>query len=168
MNNQEQDIEELKKLRREEAARNKLAKKLKKEAQRKQGNKPKPKKPKYLPRKEACFSKKDLFTKENDHNPIVQKLCPKCKGNSRWSTDIDSVHSDYMCIHCRGVGSINEPSKLFEDEKEIVCLQPNEKGWIDCPNCNRRFKPSDPNVWSGWRHLCGQRIKIEENTTNKD
>jgi hypothetical protein len=35
-------------------------------------------------------------------------------------------------------------------------------GWVTCPWCDMRFKPTDPLRWDGHRHTsCGQRLLIE-------
>jgi hypothetical protein len=146
----------------EDAERNRLAKQLKKEQQRLQGNNSKPKKPQYISRHDIDFSDRTLFTDENDHNPIVQKICHICNGRSRRFSEKNGVHSDFQCHHCRGVGSVNEPSKLFEDDTPPVELKVGPEGWLKCPNCERRFNTRDKQRWTGWRHKCGQRIKINK------
>ncbi len=51
--------------------------------------------------------------------------------------------------------------RIVLKEPEAITLTVGETGWTRCPNCNFRFKVTDPNAFDGRYHnRCGQRLKI--------
>jgi hypothetical protein len=99
---------------------------------------------------------------ENGFNPVVTKMCPKCKLDGYlYFEDGDSWYKE-PCDVCGGKGSFKE--KKFSECDEPIALEVNEDGGTKCPKCNFRFKITDPNVWSGDRHKrCGQRLIVPDN-----
>ena len=106
------------------------------------------------------YGDKSLFTHENDHNPMVAKICPECEGVGRWSEDIGEIHGDFICVRCDGLGAIDEPEPLFQEECEIISVEVPENGFIRCPGCGKGFATYSNHTWTGRRHKCGQKIKL--------
>jgi hypothetical protein len=117
--------------------------------------------PRLLHPDAARFDNATLFTAENDHNPIVAKRCPDCRGAGKWGEYIGKAHVLRGCVTCNATGKIDEPTLRFTNNEPPVTVKPNANGWVLCPHCGKRFHPPDPNVWTGWRHQCGQRIHIQ-------
>lgn len=90
-----------------------------------------------------------LFTDDNDHNPQVAQKCPKCDGKG------------VCCLQCQGLGLIDEPGEWFTNGEPERTVRPNAYGFLQCPGCGTRFSRSDKNVWTGRRHTCGQKIRLE-------
>ena len=112
------------------------------------------------------FDELSLFTDDNDHNPTVAMPCPQCNGRARFFTEYTTedgqrVHADGVCAHCDGRGVIDRPTKLFSNDRPAETVRPNAHGFVTCPGCGRRFTYLDQNVWTGRRHICGQRITID-------
>lgn len=122
-----------------------------------------------------------VFTSENDHNPFVAAICPKCGGcgesiglvpadyNFNLLIDDpeagDSVvgwHVDFGgCPRCNGSGVIDEPARLFNNDKPPETVRANANSVARCPNCGLRFSTKVRGIWTGWRHCCGQRLIVE-------
>lgn len=105
------------------------------------------------------------FTDENDHNPLVLARCPKCGGHTTIGiAGPPGIESDVTCPACGGAGTNFEVEPYYPEavsKSELIDVAPNAHGWLECPRCNRRFLPTDGNVWTGLRHRpCGQKIRI--------
>lgn len=49
----------------------------------------------------------------------------------------------------------------------VLSAVANASGWVTCPGCQARFRPSDPDKWTGRRHRpCGQRIALAGQTSD--
>ncbi len=49
---------------------------------------------------------------------------------------------------------------------DITRVDPDDNGWIKCPNCGFRFNANDHHVFDGKKHKrCGQRLAISQRTT---
>jgi hypothetical protein len=101
-------------------------------------------------------------TEENGFNPVVTKMCPKCKLDGYlYFKDGDSWYKE-PCDVCGGIGSFKE--KKYTEGDEPLVLEVSEDGRTKCPKCKFRFKITDPNVWSGDRHKrCGQKLIAPDN-----
>ena len=106
-----------------------------------------------LIRRRVGFDDHDLFTSENDHNPIVAKQCRACRGSG-------VLPRGGCCTRCGGLGAIDEPERLCATEKPAVSLPVPEHGFIKCPGCGVRFATYSHRTWTGRRHKCGQEIKL--------
>jgi hypothetical protein len=112
--------------------------------------------------KQIRFDDATLFTDDNDHNPVVRAICPDCKGAARICVQHGPLHGDGFCATCHGVGSLDRPGRLFDNDAPPESVTPNQHGYLKCPGCGVAFRaiPPAPNVWTGWRHKCGQRIRL--------
>jgi hypothetical protein len=111
-----------------------------------------------------CCDDPGLFTVENDHNPLVVATCPDCKGAGRWCHDDPETGTHYycQCPRCNGSGVIDQPARLFDNDKPPEVIRVSPDGWTRCPNCRVHFCISDRAAWTGWRHSCGQRLTIRQ------
>lgn len=106
------------------------------------------------------------FTDENDHNPVVQEDCAHCHGRGKCChvdcEDGRPVASLDTCCACGGRGTTGRVIPFFTNVNPPMGATPNPNGWIKCPHCGVRFKPTDRHAWTGLRHVnCGQKIRIE-------
>ncbi len=105
------------------------------------------------------------FTEENDHNPKVYELCPRCggKGETLYSEELDGVITcgQAVCPQCSGVRTTGRRVPYFDNNTAAQEAQLHPDGWVKCPNCRWRFSTHDPNRWTGRRHRsCGQKITL--------
>jgi hypothetical protein len=106
------------------------------------------------------------FTDENDHNPLVLRDCPACRGYGAMGecgvTDEGAhYHARFACPACGGSGVVAEVEPFFPDDHAEAEVRLDRGGWATCPRCGWRFTPRDRNAWTGRRHVrCGQKIKL--------
>ena len=106
------------------------------------------------------------FTEENDHNPLIRKICGECKGSGK--RDIKGQHPDgsrtwilKLCSACGGNGWVDGSQKYFDNDSETIVVKVSPKGYIECPCCGWRFSINDKDRWTGRRHMrCGQKITL--------
>ncbi len=72
----------------------------------------------FIHQRGAIITDHTLFTDENDHNPRLARVCPKCGGKPIIIVDYTGpdgrhVHGDGVCSRCRGLGVIDEPLKIL-------------------------------------------------------
>jgi endogenous inhibitor of DNA gyrase (YacG/DUF329 family) len=101
-----------------------------------------------------------VFTAENDHNPFVAAVCPECHGLGRWAVNEGGIHHDFGCPRCNCSGVIDEAVRLFAENKPPALVEADLDGRTRCTHCGVRFRISDPAVWTGRRHSCGQRLIV--------
>jgi len=60
------------------------------------------------------------------------------------------------------VALIEDGQSLRSTESDVTReARAGTSGFVECPNCGWRFKPTDSSAWNGDRHLrCGQRLRI--------
>lgn len=120
----------------------------------------------FIHQRGAIITDHTLFTDENDHNPRLARVCPKCGGKPIIIVDYTGpdgrhVHGDGVCSRCRGLGVIDEPGEWFSNGANECVVRPNPYHYLQCPGCGRQFSHYDPNVWTGKRHTCGQKIRLD-------
>jgi hypothetical protein len=120
----------------------------------------------FIHQRGGIVTNHSLFTDDNDHNPQLAKVCPGCDGAPRTyheNTDPDGqrVICDGLCQRCRGLGVIDEPGEWFSNGAEECVVRPNAHDFLQCPGCGTWFSYRDPNRWTGRRHACGQKIKLD-------
>jgi hypothetical protein len=72
------------------------------------------------------------------------------------------VKSREKCSECDGKGVTGEVEPYFTNENPEVDASVRADG-TTCPTCGWRFRLSDPNAWTGRRHLrCGQKLRLVE------
>lgn len=106
------------------------------------------------------------FTEENDHNPLIRKICPECKGSGK--RDIKGEYPDgrrtwtlSTCKTCDGNGWLEGSQKFFDNDSAAVRAKVSGMGYIECPCCGWKFSIKDRHRWTGRRHMrCGQKILI--------
>jgi hypothetical protein len=99
------------------------------------------------------------FTEENDHNPTVLQDCPRCYGSGKACEESAGCAELFLCPDCDGSGITGETEPYFSSSEPPIDAVPNRHGWLKCPKCGWRFLLTDPNAWTGKRHLkCGQKI----------
>ncbi len=102
----------------------------------------------------------DLFNDENDHNPIVAQLCKRCNGDGGYRVYKPEPH-DVTCKKCKGVGAFEKAVPYFPEKSKEIAIIPNDGGYIKCPKCGKRFPITSNQYWTGKRHECGQKLKLE-------
>ena len=114
-------------------------------------------------------AKTAVFTEENDHNPDVLEDCPDCGGTGvrRFDRSLElgplavRARADADCPACLATGITGRVLRYFQNERPPQSAEPAADGTITCPHCRQRFTTSDPNAWTGWRHVyCGQRLRL--------
>lgn len=106
------------------------------------------------------------FTEENDHNPLIRKVSPECKGYGK--RDIKGELPDgtrtwtlKLCGSCRGNGWVEGSQKFFDNDAEPVAATVSATGYAQCPCCGWKFSVKDRDRWTGRRHIrCGQKINL--------
>jgi|SRR5882724_357202 len=98
-----------------------------------------------------------LFTDTNDHNPVVGTLCSDCNGTGKIAGSLDDSHPP--CRHCEGIGAIDIPVHFFPNDRPSLEAKARKDDWIRCPGCSVAFS-LEKGHWTGWRHVCGQRIVV--------
>ena len=106
----------------------------------------------------AIITDHSLFTDDNDHNPLLAKVCPKCGGKpiiivEHTTPDGRHIHGDGVCDRCRGLGVIDEPGEWFSNGADECVVRPNVNEFLQCPGCGKRFSHRDPNVDWKTAHL---------------
>jgi len=105
-----------------------------------------------------------FFTDENDHNPAVIPDCPHCiRGKLPYLWGNRPIAGHARCPHCHGTGTLTPavPSPLFANDSAPIHVQRVGLGSVACPSCGRAFSTTDLRVWSGRRHVCGQKLVID-------
>jgi hypothetical protein len=103
-----------------------------------------------------------MFSDNNDHNPLVARMCGDCIGKGYIKRCNKNFQLEgHVCERCDGVGHFDEPVRYFDNDAEPQSATPNKYGWVKCPCCGTRFQPYDRNVFTGWRCACGQRVLIQ-------
>ncbi len=93
------------------------------------------------------------FSENNDYNPLVLENCRACSGfgSADWK----------VCQSCNGSGLTGHVVRYFENDNPIETIRANERGWVQCPCCERQFFASKTHAFSGHRcRRCGQRIRV--------
>ena len=67
----------------------------------------------------------------------------------------------YSCTQKRTVRFTPAATQIGA-KNDVAAVVVNKNGWAQCPACNKSFVSSDPRVWDGEQHNCGQRIDLEE------
>jgi hypothetical protein len=106
------------------------------------------------------------FTEGNDHNPLIRKICPECKGYGK--RDIKGEHPDgtrtwalTLCKACAGKGWVEGAQRFFENDAETMPAKASATGYVQCPCCGWKFSVKDKHRWTGRRHMrCGQKITL--------
>lgn len=106
------------------------------------------------------------FTEENDHNPLIRKICPECKGYRK--RDIKREFPDgalswtlTSCTACDGKGWVDGSQNYFDNDSDVVPAEVSAKGYVECPCCGWKFSIHDKHRWTGRRHMrCGQKITL--------
>ena len=102
----------------------------------------------------------DLFTHQNDHNPLVARHCHKCDGKGFYRIGGGIQRRDERCSDCNGIGGFEEPVPYFTSRASPFKVAPNKVGSLQCPACLRIFPVTSNQYWSGVRHSCGQIILL--------
>ncbi|UWX03494.1 hypothetical protein H1235_10215 [Pseudoxanthomonas sp. NC8] len=102
----------------------------------------------------------DLFTHENDHNPLVARHCQKCNGNGFYRIGQGIQRHDESCSDCNHIGGFEDPVPFFASQASPFNVAPNKAGSLQCPSCQRIFPITSNQYWSGLRHSCGQKISL--------
>ena len=102
----------------------------------------------------------ELFNDENDHNPMVARPCLRCNGKGFYRV-YDPPKGDVSCEECGRIGAFEDPEPYFEHEAEEVTVTPNDAGSVQCPFCGKRFPIKSNQYWTGRRHSCGQKLRLE-------
>ena len=104
------------------------------------------------------------FTDTNDHNPLVDELCPLCNGGGKKCEEFYDGGGGYamrLCVACHGTGTTGRKVHWFDNSKPIARARRDETGLVTCPECRECFDPEDQSSWTGLRHaVCGRRIQI--------
>jgi hypothetical protein len=110
------------------------------------------------------FDDATIFTEENDHNPLVAAKCPECRGRGTWAEPNPEAgdHFNCGCQTCNLSGVIDEPARLFDNDNPPLTITADPEGRAKCPHCGWRFRITDKAVWTGWRHRCGQRLRVQK------
>ena len=103
----------------------------------------------------------DLFTWQNDHNPLVARHCEKCAGKGFYRLGSGSGRHDETCSDCGGIGGFEEAVPFFSPLASPHELAPGKSGFLECPSCRRTFPITSNQFWSGLRHSCGQKIILK-------
>jgi hypothetical protein len=106
------------------------------------------------------------FTDENDHNPLIRKVCPECKGYRK--RDIRGelpggtrTWTLTICKKCAGKGWVEGVQKYFENDSPAIPAKVSAMGYVQCPCCGWKFSIKDKHRWTGRRHMrCGQKITL--------
>ena len=115
--------------------------------------------------------KKDaVFTDENDHNPLIQKVCPECNGYGKRDKYTENDKETGMgawtlsaCPTCKGHKAVDGTQHYFDNDQPAMVAELDESKWFRCPNCNKRVASYDKHNWTGKRHMkCGQKIILKE------
>ncbi|MDA7862507.1 hypothetical protein N9A63_02730 [Akkermansiaceae bacterium] len=80
-----------------------------------------------------------------------------------WFASVPLVSRGQICgyrIECNQTADgqqIPRPDSVEErlsaaDINQTPTIYLNENGWAECPYCNLKFKPTDENAWTGFRH----------------
>lgn len=101
----------------------------------------------------------DLFTWENDHNPLIASHCSQCEGKGFYRTGLGRSRHDKTCEQCQGVGGFEQAEPFF-GKSRIRRLSPNKAGFAICPACAQSFPVQSNQFWTGLRHRCGQKIEL--------
>jgi len=118
----------------------------------------------------GCLSNDIAFSDDNDHNPIVARVCPKCNGQPKliYERFRNGTAIDRCCSRCQGLGVVDEPGGYFSNDEPVQTVRPNSHDFLQCPACRIHFNYRDPKVWTGRRHICGQKIILDlSNTTTE-
>jgi DnaJ-class molecular chaperone len=107
-----------------------------------------------------------VFSEENDHNPIVLQDCATCHGTGKVCRHFKTKEGGECiardeCPSCAGQGVTGELEPYFSNDQPERPADCRSEGRVQCPSCSRRFRITDPNAWTGKRHMrCGQKIKL--------
>ena len=102
---------------------------------------------------------------------LISKRCPICQSYlvcwrcSEWNRDAQgnrlshSVGVQVVCPFCRRA-TVDDPWMSDNDSPSMAVI-PNTVGWVQCPNCGKRFDLANHASWNGESHrTCGQRLNI--------
>jgi hypothetical protein len=121
----------------------------------------------------------EYFNDENDHNPLVARMCERCSGGrctrGEWNEDVtEHILYAWKCEDCDGKGYFDETVRFFSNDGRYghadnapIAVIPrkygNKYGTIKCPACARWFLPDDRQRFTGKRcGSCGQKLTIED------
>ena len=105
----------------------------------------------------------DIFHDINDHNPDIASPCPKCNERGFIRT---LSKGDSGCEYCDTIGYLEKSIKLFyvkifDSRQRKKKVEPHQNGSVKCPYCQKTFKVSSNQHWSGLRHTCGQKLVLK-------
>jgi len=67
---------------------------------------------------------------------------------------------EIICPTC-GKPTIDDPL-VPENNNPVQSVEMNQKGWVKCPCCARRFKPESDYFRNGRHRMCGQALVIKD------
>jgi hypothetical protein len=102
----------------------------------------------------------ELFNDENDHNPLVARPCLRCNGKGFYRV-YDPPKGDVSCEECDRIGAFEDSEHYFESDATEIAVAVNDAGSVKCPCCEKRFPITSNQYWTGRRHSCGQKLRLE-------